>query len=316
MKHLGCDRHSDPKKLSALLEKNGTIHHAIGAVHGEEITFAPNSDLTIHAPPGPEGRFHFHQGKTGSCGGHAIAMWIAICAAIRGYVFDFAGPPSPRGLYGGARSETQAPPAPLTDSGVQPADPINAAQTIGVRGMAVKLTPDGRYSDIWGPLDVEGLSPPVPANDSLRPTAAEDVVSSKDLVVGAYVIDPRSPNFTKLVAAALSAEKPVAATIFVDTPFEIWGDASPTPNAPPLDGTPNFSDPDGGGHYVVILAHKTLATGKLAFLIWNSWGGEWGVPSAQMTEAGNIWVTEEWLAASCSEAYGGDLTISSPKAAA
>lgn len=299
---LGCKLRSAASKLALMLEMHGLIHAHIGAVHGGAIVFDPSSDLT-----GSVSCAHFDQGQSGSCGGHAPSIWLLVACASAGIALAFAGPPSPRFTYAVARSLTQPGTDPLTDSGVEPADPINGYEETGTIGMTVASTPDGRHSDIWTAADIGGPSPP--ANDALRPTAGEDAVACKDLVVGAPVIDPGSPNFTKLVAAALTKKIPVVATIFVDTPFESWGEATPRPTSP-LGGAPNFSDPNGGGHYIVVLAHKTMPDGTLAFLIWNSWGEDWGVPSdGKPGESGNIWVSEAWLAASCSEAYGGVVSL-------
>lgn len=287
------------------LAKFKSIRHMLAVAAHDPPTFNPSSDLTPHAP-----KKHLNQGRSGSCGGHAPAVWLFVAASIAGIALGFDGPPSPRLGYGGARCIEQPGAGPLQDSGVEPADPINAYATMGVAPMRCTLTPDGRYSDIWTAEDVENIPGAPAANDSLRPTAEEDAECAKHLVLGAYTIDPLDPHFVQLVAAALSVGKPVTITAFVDSAFEDWGDNDPTDATPPLAVLPNYADPTGGGHYITILAHKTLQDGSLAFLIWNSWGKDWGVSCTGCPgEQGNIWVSDRWLAAACTEAYAGTLTV-------
>jgi hypothetical protein len=306
----GCELRSAPHKLARL----PSIHALLGTTADVAPSYAPSSDLTAHLPN------RLDQGFSGSCGGHAPAVWLFVACSIAGISLGFSGPPSPRGLYACSRAPHQPGTGPLEDSGVEAADPVDAAQTVGVRAMEVTITPDGRRSDIWTTADLQQAGiVGVPANDGYRPTAAEDLECAKHLVLGAYLIDTGSPFFTAIVAATLTAAKPVAVTCFVDMTFERWGD-SDVAKAKPLDGSPNYQDPKGGGHYLTAMAHRTEADGRLAFLLVNSWGAVWGVtpPSLPLVddrkpleagealppEAGCIWVTETWLRAACTEATG------------
>jgi len=299
--------YSHPSKRAAF----HTIHAALALTPNAPVKYAPESDHTHNAGE------HFDQGRSGSCGGHAVAKWARTCLAISCVPLTFSGDISPRLTYAESRCPSQPGTGPLKDTGVEPADPITALATEGVAPKQCATTPDGRNSDIWTAADLNAanLSSP-PANDGDRPTPAELALAAKDLLVGAYAINPGAPNFVALVAASLSANLPVVATIFVDTVFEDWGvvdnpdgtTSLPAIDKAPLDGVPNFQDPQGGGHYITILAHKTLPDGRLAFLIWNSWGNTWGVASGNNPDVGNIWVTQDWLLASCSEAYAGKIT--------
>lgn len=298
----GAHRRSAPHKLAHF----GTAHLGLGTTPGAKPAFAPSSDLTKPAP------HHMNQGATATCGGHALSVFLAIAFALSRISPSFAGPPSPRGVYAATLRIEQPGAAPLRDTGVEPADPFLAIARVGIRGMEVELTPDGRRSDVWGPDDVVHVEGAPPPNVSDRPTAAEDVACAANLVSGAGVIEPSDPWFLELVAASLSQDKPVAACIFADHAFEDWGDEPGRSAGAALAGHPNFADEHGGGHYVVVVGHRTEADGSLSFLIWNSWGDEWGVPSGEMPdEAGNIWVTGAWFRESCSEAFAGALTIRS-----
>lgn len=309
----GCHLHSTPHKLDHF----ALVHTAIGATPGQAPAYAPSSDLSDRAP-----QDHLDQGSTGTCGGHAIAVWIAIALAYAGVSLDFSGVPSPHGIISATYRIEQPGDAPLKDTGVEPADPLLAIARTGVRAMEENATPDGRFSDCVGPGDVRDLPGALP-NIQLRPTAPQDIAAQHNRLVGAYAIEPSDTLFTALLAACLTQERPVAACIFVDSAFEAWGEDSPPATKAPLDGHPDWNDPNGGGHYVVIVAHKTvtaemaaewasqgvtIAVGTLVFLIWNSWGNGWGCPSpARPDRGGNIWVTETRLRAMTSESYAGAL---------
>jgi hypothetical protein len=302
---LGCK----PRSAAHKLARFGLIHALIGTTAGVAPTFAPTSDLTPHCP------YRLDQGRSSACGGHAPAIWVATCASIAGISLGFTGCPSPWFIYATARCQEDTGPtgSPLADSGVEPADPINALADCGIVPMSPTSTPDGRCSDVWTADDVAGIANAPPPNVGNRPTAEQLAAAAKHLVVGAYVIDPAAAFFCELIAATLTAKKAVAACIFVDTPFEDWGNGNPPETTAPLGGKPNTNDPNGGGHYVTILAHKTLADGSLAFLIVNSWGESWGCGTPSNGPTGCIWVSGAWLAASASEAYG--LTIETKAAA-
>jgi hypothetical protein len=305
----GCEvRSADHKRA-----RFGGIHLALGIALGAAPAYARSSDLTPHC------QYRLDQGQSSACGGHAPAVWLLIAASIAGVDLGFAGPPSQRHIYGCARCVEDKGPGPLEDSGVEPADPIIAIASCGVRGMpltstgTIALTADGRCSDVQTAEDLVDCPGAVP-NVGLRPTAAELAESARDLVLGAYAIEPTSQYFCELVAAALSGDpskgikpRPVAVCIWADDPFEKWGEGDPIATKPPLAGAVQWGT--GGGHYVTIAGHTTLPDGTLAFLILNSWSAKWGVVPPSGGLAGLIWVTASWLKASASEAYGIDLMV-------
>ena len=296
MKGLGCKLRSAPHKVASF----GAIHPVLGIGAAQVPTYATSSNLAPHCI------YRLDQGRSKGCGGHAPAVWILIAASIAGIDLGFVGPPSQRHIYGAARAREAPGTAPLDDSGVEPADPIFAITEVGVRAMdhGPVPTPDGRMSDVTTAADlvhVGGLP-----NVGLRPTASELATSMRDLIIGAYVIDPLDPNFLALLAATLTAEKPIAIALFVDSAFELWGDQGKTA---PLQGAPNFADPKAGGHYVAIVGHQVQPDGSFAFLILNSWGALWGCPPPSGGLPGLIWVSGGWLVASATEAYGIDLAV-------
>jgi len=310
---LGCELRSAAHKVARVC---GNIGAALAIASGGAPTFDPSSDLSPHC------QYRLDQGRSSACGGHAPAVWLVIAASIAGIDLGFKGPPSQRHIYACSRAlEGPGGTGPLDDTGVMPADPILAIQTMGIRGMdkgvndngAIVKTPDGRCSDVTTDADLKHVGSSETGNVGLRPTAEELAASMRELVLGSHAIDPAAPYFLETLASALSGDankgilpRPITATIFVDTPFDAWGD-SPQPG--PLGGTPNFADKNGGGHYVTIVGHRTEADGSLSFLILNSWSETWGVAPPSGGLPGLIWVTGAWLKASCSESYAIDLAV-------
>jgi hypothetical protein len=288
----GIEPRSDAHKLAGF----GALRASLGLGDLDAPSFAPFSDLSPHFP------YRLDQGPFGACGGHAPSAWLTIAASIAGVDLGFRGPPSQRHIYGGARARENPGSGPLRDTGVQPIDPILTVNEIGIRPMdtlrpdgSIDLTLDGRLSDVTA------------ENVALRPTAMELASSLRHTVAGAYLIDPVDPHFAELVAAALSGDavtgrkpRPVVITMFVDAAFEAGTSV--------VSGAPNFKDPKGGSHYVVIVGHQVTSAG-LVFLILNSWGPEWGVSPPGGGARGFVWVKRDRLVAATSEAFGVDISL-------
>lgn len=250
------------------------------ALLGASPSFPPSASILSHAPR------RLNQGQTSSCGGHGTSAAIyATCSAL-GRPLAFV--PSPKGIYDDVRCLERAvlpdgQLAPLQDNGIEPADLIPALSREGVRSIRAP-TPDGRYSDV------------TEENVNSGPTSADDAESQQHLVLGLHAIDTHATDFHQQVAASIASGRAVGVGIWADDAFENW-----TAGSPPLDGVADFSQP-GRGHWVCVLAYKTLPDGRLAFQIVNSWGDEWG-------DHGTIWVTEWWLRSSCMEALVFDVQL-------
>jgi len=249
--------------------------------------FPPSATLVACAPPVMDQR------QSNSCTGHGGSGGAYTACAAKGNPLPFV--PSQRGVYGDARCEertmlSDGSLAPLKDEGATIADVIGALEKSGVRKM--------------GPLNGSAFSDVTAVNVNDPPTLAEDEESARDLLVGAYAIANGSNLGAHIADAIANHKAPVIIGVYVDTAFEQWGENA-SPSKAPLDGAPDASDPNGGGHCMYIIGYRTESTGSLSFQIRNSWGPDIGVH-------GDWWVTERWLAAALWEAYALDVT---PKAA-
>lgn len=232
------------------------------------------------------------QGQTGSCTGHGSSQGIYCAHEAAGKPLGFV--PSPDSIYKPTRCIERAafyPPGvplpALTDEGAMPADVMTACSTIGVRPIAAP-TPDGRYSDVWGPDDG-----PAPPNVNVEPQLGEFEAGAKQIVLGEYRIDEKATDFVAQTCAAISQGMPVGIGVFVDSTFEAWGEGW-TPDRQPV-STVNLNDKTGGGHWLCITSYR-IVNGEVIFRGPNSWSKSWG-------DQGHFEVTDAWLRKACSDAY-------------
>lgn len=230
-----------------------------------------------------------NQGQDGSCGGHGTAKEVKISHGDAG--FPITGDVSPKFTYAGARREyspaTYPNPNPLTDSGIDPTSLLDWLMREGWVPIGTDSqcpTPDGRYSDIWGPADTSAVPPNV--NDDVQLDA--EIAGRMNLDVTPYDIDVSGG--TQQVRLAFGVQGTgVGLGIFVDSAFMNWNPANG-----PLGGTANLNDPNGGGHWVTNAILSYDANGNPLWTIPNSWGIEWG-------QSGLIVVQDAWLASSLSQ---------------
>jgi hypothetical protein len=231
------------------------------------------------------------QGQTGSCTGHGTAQGIVIGSALQGVPLSFV--PSPLTTYGVTRSmERAVNTVPLTDSGAMPSDVMIAVGRYGIRAMQGP-TPDGRNSDIWSAVDVAGIpNAPAPNVNSEVDFLSLEQAGQK-LIVGEYRIDESSSDVVSLVQQCLAVAKaPVGIGIFVDSQVMNF-----TSTSAPV-GSPNTSDPNGGGHWICIVGYRpsTVNPGTVDWEICNSWGAGYG-------DAGHFWAQQSWIQ-SATDLYG------------
>jgi hypothetical protein len=205
-----------------------------------------------------------------ACTGHGTSQGISIVDKTQGLGLGFTA--SPIGIYtpGRALGRGGDPSVRLSDTGAMPADVMAAIAQFGVRPM--------------GPRNPNGNTDCTAENINAEPTLDELETDAKALVVGEYRINELDHDVCDQVAAVISDKRvPVGVGTYVDTAFSNWraGDL-------PM-GLANQSDPNGGGHWMVIVGYFTdPATRKRIFIVCNSWGEGWG-------DRGHIYVTEGWI---------------------
>lgn len=239
------------------------------AKFGAAAVALPDSvDLTPFAPD------PLDQSACGSCVGHALAGAVATSFARAGAPLGFV--PSPRSIYQLARCiDRLSPSEPLTDEGSMPNQAIRSLNEWGIRPMRAP-SPQGFNSDCDA------------SNVNNEPTLDEIEQDATLLLIGQYAIDSTGAQRINDVCAALAAGYAVTVASFVDTAFEDL-----TANSAPYD-VPDESDPNGGGHYLMVAGFKKVGAARL-FLIQNSWGTEWG-------DGGRCWVTEAFIK-QCSDIF-------------
>lgn len=221
----------------------------------------------------------FDQGQTGSCTGHATSAGLyAACgyaAAVLGLIAALAFVPSPDGIYKLGRCVDRVPNVdgslpPLTDDGAQPNQVMRGVSEWGVKPLKAP-TPDGRYSDAVPP------SPPDSATGvNAEPSLADIEADAQTVLVGEYGIYSSGTQRSNEVASAIAAGAPVCAAVpGGSSAWQNYSSGVLSATGEPLD------------HYIVIVAYKTLSSGKRVFKIRNSWG-DWG-------ESGDCWVDEAAL---------------------
>lgn len=211
------------------------------------------------------------QNQTGSCTGHGTSQALQVAGAVLGVVLPFR--PSPRGIYDNARL---AEGTTLTDDGAEPADVVATIATKGVRAL-VEPSPQGFASDID------------PSNVNALPTDAELAAEIQHLEPGAYRVDTGTSFITQL-RAGIAKCGAAGIGVFVDEGFEQY-----SPATGPISKV-NLQDPNGGGHWLAVTSYRRGADGRFIFRGPNSWGPGWG-------DGGHYEVTEDFLVASCSDAY-------------
>lgn len=219
----------------------------------------------LNAPPVKD------QGQTGSCTGHATSGAISLTLRAGGEALPWE--PSEAGIYTIARCVSRAddvglePLPPLTDDGAEPNEVMRGISEFGVRPSRGP-TSDGRNSDAeLATINAE------PRLDELE----EDAI---DLLIGEYEIN-NGPSTPGLVKQAIASGFGVCVGFYVDTRFEEYSGAGEL-------GEPDFTDPNGGGHYVYLVGYRTAADGSLIVHGRNSWGKSWG-------RFGDFEASQAWL---------------------
>lgn len=230
------------------------------------------------------------QGQSGSCVGHGTAQGVAISCASTGVALGFV--PSPRTNYAVVRTlEKSAPTDALTDSGAMPADMMTALSGFGCRPIRPP-TPDGRNSDIWTAADTTAEPPNVNVDEDL----GDLLTAGQKVLTGEYRIDETAADFLTQIEAAITAGYAVGIGIFVDSAFENW-----SPSAQPQGlTTTNFSDPNGGGHWLCMDAYQTSQDGSKTYSGPNSWSDTYGAGALVDTvncpnPGGHYRVTDSWM---------------------
>jgi hypothetical protein len=228
------------------------------------------------------------QGQSGNCTAASTSLSAFTACESLGTPLGFV--PSQRELYAATRARERAAVTPpgsqlpeLQDTGADLEDVFAVMADFGVCPMLVDRSPDGRFSDIWGPIDG---SAPSNLNDDPALFDLEGAASVLvKLAVAAHVIPPTDPNASDLMAAALDADPPlpIEACGFVDTTFMHLAPGQ-------VAGAPDTADVDGGGHAFWISAYRTNARGEREWKLENSWGDGW-------CEDGACWVSMAFVRA-------------------
>jgi hypothetical protein len=219
------------------------------------------------------------QGQSSACGAHAASGSFATLQQRHGLPVVV---PSPKLFYAGTRALMRADAVPsgalpaLTDSGVENTSLIAALATFGAVAMQGP-TPDGRNSDIWTPLDIEGIPNAPPANVNDEPNGAQIIAAAVDPLAGAYTI---ATDDIDTLAQSIASGVPVLTGGDVDQAFE---DAGPST----IVQAPTASL---GGHDLYLAGYRPSATvtGTTEFLVVNSWGSTWAAN-------GTVWASEAWV---------------------
>jgi hypothetical protein len=231
------------------------------------------------------------QGQTGHCGGAGTAQIVYVAMGAAGSPLSFV--PSPRSIYALARIlARQDVSQGLTDSGVMPFYLLQVLSGYGIEPINAP-TPDGRYDDVWGPVDIAGL-PLAKPNVNDEPSLLDLETSGLKLLTGQYRVDETGAGATGLIASALTALIPAGIGIFVDSNFQNWD-----PSTGPIDKI-NLNDPDGGGHWLCCDYFYTSPTVGLVFGGPNSWSKLWpsgiaGVPGSPFWKPGHYEITGRCL---------------------
>ena len=214
------------------------------------------------------------QGASSTCYAHAPSAGLYGTAKGQGIQLAPwfpASVPSQKGIADAVRSIARAralPPGytgelpPFEDKGARPPDVVEAIGTIGIRARRA-LDPDDRNSDV----DPDTINSEIGILGELEE-------ERQTILTAEHFLDETKSDYEAQLRATLAAKIWVCTAIWVDTvgprSVEQWD-----PSTGPL-GEPDYNDPDGGGHYIVICGYDTLTDGTTEFLWQNSWGLRWG----------------------------------------
>ena len=194
----------------------------------------------------PEAPYVLDQGACSGCVGHGTSTGIYTACAVAGVPLPWL--PSPAKIYANAVALDRGDPLahPLYDQGSFPALAMRGLTEFGI----APIEPAGALTDCH------------PVNGELpEPDLLSLETEGEHRYVGWYEIGNADE-----ARMAIASGHPVGIGTFVDSSFMRW-----TPGRPPV-GLMNESDPDGGGHWTVLLASEP---GGL-FWLRNSWGAGWG----------------------------------------
>ena len=275
-------------------------HEAIAkAFSGRFFGYIPDADahrtqksatLRISAPTTEaslvdfEGPIH-DQGQTGGCGGAGTSQAVFTSMNAAGTPNLFV--PSDLLIYQLARIVRRSSASEgLSDSGVMPSDLLTVLRQYGIKPINAP-TPDGRYSDVWGPADLVGL-PTAVANVNSEPDLFDLERSGMRLLTGEYRIDEVDPRLPQSILNCLGTKATAGVGIFVDEAFMQWDPASG-----PITGI-NLRDPKGGGHWLACTYGYTRADGSIVLGGPNSWGKTWPVTASSTCPGSPFWTPGHW----------------------
>jgi hypothetical protein len=201
------------------------------------------------------------QSVTNSCVGFSLATNIYLTLAAMGIKVPL---PSMPGIYFVARAFVRGEDEPLEDLGCNPDAAVHGVEKWGV------------------PTLEQWAFDPATINDEPDVDVVESMFDFR--VPGHTYIDSEGAAAVLDTKFVLSQDKPVSLGTNVDTAFEEY---AYDPDFKTLITAPVQGDLLGG-HMPLLLAYKTLASGRTAFLGLNWWGLQWGM-------GGFFWADEEWL---------------------
>ncbi len=228
------------------------------------------SSLLSHVP------LRMNQNVTGSCTWHAAACAIVTALSSAGTPLGWV--PSQLDGYAGTRALSRAHDTPvghalppLTDDGAEPIEVMRWAASHGVTEQRLVTSEQ-----------ILNRSDCTAANINLEPDFNEVRKARQHLTVGERLVGPGRTAPTDVARVIAVERRPVTIASFVDMAFEQW-----MPSDGPI-GVPDYADPEGGGHYIVIHSYLTDPHWGRLFVIRNSWDG-WGDSN------GDALVTEAWV---------------------
>jgi hypothetical protein len=220
------------------------------------------------------------QGQTGSCGGHGTSQAVFTSMNAAGVPNLFV--PSPDLIYKLARIVRRSNASEgLSDSGVMPSDLLTVLRQYGIKPINAP-TPDGRYSDVWGPGDLVGV-PAAKPNVNLEPDLLDLERSGMRLLTGEYRIDEQDPRMAQQALNCLGSKAAVGIGIFVDGAFMDWD-----PMSGPITKI-NLNDPRGGGHWLALTYGYTRDDGMIVLGGPNSWGKFWPATASTTCPGSPFW---------------------------
>ena len=206
----------------------------------------------------------FDQGQTGSCTGHGTAQAVYTSMGAAGTPLPFV--PSPDIIYKTARTLERANASiALTDSGAMPTDLLTVLRSFGIAPMG-PLSPDGRFSDVWGPDDIRGIANAPAPNVNVDVSLLNLESSGLRLLTGEYRVSQTGAAFTAQIQASIAGAAAGGIGIFVDSAFMNWD-----PSTGPIQKI-NLADKNGGGHWLSLDYFYTDPTLGVIVGGPNSWG--------------------------------------------